>query len=840
MIACATLAIPALAEAGSVPTRGELHGLTDRGPIPLPLIKTKVLGHISGALASVKMRQTFHNPNVKPLEAIYVFPLPDNASIHGVTVTVGERVVRGVVRPRSEAVAVYEKAKKEGKLSALLEQERPNIFTQTVANILPKSKVVVDIEYDVQLEYQDGYYEFAYPMVVGARYIPGAFDGKVPIGFGTHPDTDQVPDASRITPPVKRSGRTIDLAITIDPGALTREIFSPTHKIIASAAPEHGPHALRVSLAKQREIPNKDFVVRYRLAADKPSMSAVSHRDSRGGFVSLRFVPPSRDNSADATPRELAFVIDASGSGAGKPLAMVKQAIKRALRDLDPADTFEIITFSNGLKRLASAPLPNTEQNVAAALRFVDAIEPGGRSEMMPALRAALVRRAERGRLRILCVASDGHVGNDRPILAEVAQRLGPDSRVFALGLGSAPNRFLLERMVEIGRGSVQYLLPSESAAEQIERFYRRLRAPLLTHIAIDWKGLGVAGVEPRIIPDVYAGEPVEVVGTYTRPARATVEISGRLGGRAVVYKVPVVLTSKSSNPAIARQWARAKVRRLTLDEINRVDREKLITRLGMQFSLMTAYTGLVAVVGDVAVAPGDLRTKMLSVERPEGQDRDGDGVLDEDDTFQGEDDAGIADGDDDEDVDKTEDRKEREDTKIRVGKASEPSEAGSVAPAPGVSADDSVDAESVSVLSRTTGAFGRRYRLTLGAGFGASSETTIAGSFNLGFDRLIGKLAIGLGGNLQLRSGESETAVGAGLLQVSHLDLLGTRVLRLEVTFGAGVSITGERAGLGLSGSLKLLPRRLPVGLQLRYDGALRFDARDLTTVTTGLEIAF
>ena len=819
LIAWVVLALPGVAFAGSIaPTRGQLMARTDRGPVPLPIIKTQVIGHISGALAHVKVRQRFHNPNIKPLEAIYVFPLPEDASVHGIVVTNGKRVVKGVIKPRGEALEVYKKARGDGELVALLEQERPNIFTQSVANILPKTDVVVDIEYDVKVSYADGYYSFAYPMVVGARYIPGQLDGKVPVGHGTHPDTDQVPDASRITPPVKRSGRTIDLAITIDPGARVREITSPTHAITSSAAPERGPHALRVALARADEIPNKDFVVRYRLAGSKPAISALSHADQRGGFFTFRFEPPSRPPPGDVTPRELTFVVDTSGSLAGTPLSQIKSAMRRALGDLGPADTFQIITFSRASRRLASRPLEAGAASVARALQFIDRIEADGRTEMMEVVRAAL-EGGGGGRLRIVCFLTDGYIGDDTRVIAEVGRRLGPDTRVFTVGVGSAPNRYLLERMAEVGRGAAHYILPGESAAAPIEAFYRRIRSPLLTHVAVDWKGLAVRDLSPPAIPDVFAGHPLSVVGRFSRPGSATVEVRGRINGREVVYRVPVKLEQTATNPAIAREWARARVRALALEEARGRDRRDAITRLGLDYSLMTAHTALVAVVGDVAVAPGDLRTLMLPVERPEGMVRDEDGDLT-----------------DDEAPEPSAPPVEADVREERAGKAVD---AGSVVPAP---ADASEESETIVTAGRaTSGILQRRWRLTLGAGIGVSDSDT-AGTLSLGFDRFAGRFAIGTAASLQLRGTEDESVAGSLLLQVSYLDLLGRILapLRLEISAGAGLSITGESAGLGLGGALKLVPRLLPVGLQLRYDGAVRLGEPDITTITGGVEISF
>ena len=613
----------------TAPSNGQLYGLGDRVPVQLPLIKTETSAHITGSVASVTVKQTFRNPNAKPLEAIYVFPLPQNAAVHRMAIHVRGKTISGTIKRRSDAQELYNQAKKAGKTTARLDQERPNIFTQAIANIFPKSNVEVELQFDVQLRFEDGFYAFEFPMLVGQRYIPGDANGKPAVGWGESADTDRVPDASKITPPVappeKRSGRSIQLKVTLDPGAAIRELDSPTHTITSRAVPELGKHARSVELANANEIPNRDFVVRYRLADKRPAMGVLSHMDSRGGFFALRFEPPSKPEANDISAKEMVFVVDTSDSMEGSSIELARAAMRFALANLNPNDTFQIIRSSSSTSKLSSSALPNTPSNRERAMKYVAGLEAGGESEMLAALESALAKNGTRSRLRIVSLLTTGHVGNENEILSAVSKKMGDNTRLFAFGVGSTPNRYLLERMVEVGRGSAQYMLPNEPADAQVATFYKRLHSPVLTHIEIDWKGLVVEELRPARIPDLFVGQPLSLVGRFARPGSAKIEVRGKMGSRRVVYEVPVSLERKSDDSAaIARVWARAKVRDLEVRSLRGASLAEEITQVGLSFGLVTRHTSFVAVAQDKKIAPGSLRTLMVPVDSPADATRAG------------------------------------------------------------------------------------------------------------------------------------------------------------------------------------------------------------------------
>src|SRR5712692_6195588 len=437
-------------------TQGQLQALDSSGkPKALcPLKHTNAKAEISGFLSRVVVTQEFENPFAEKIEAVYTFPLPQNAAVDDMTMIVGDRTVRGKILRREEAEAVYEAAKTNGQTASLLNQERPNIFTQSVANILPGEQIKITISYVETLKYEDGAYEFVFPMVVGPRYIPGSATGpRVGAkGNGFAPNTDRVPDASRITPqPVPegmRVGHDISLDVTLDAGVPIDGLSSKTHEVNVERSDDH---RARVTLKDQAAIPNKDFILRYDVAGKKIEDALLLHASDKGGYFTLILQPPLRVTAEDVTPKELVFVLDTSGSMYGFPIDKAKETMKLALDNLYPSDTFNLITFSGDEHILFPAPVPATKENLAKAQAFLESRQGGGGTEMMKAIKASMDPSDASDHVRIVCFMTDGYVGNDIEIIGEVQKH--PNARVFAFGIGGSVNRFLLDGMAKYGRG---------------------------------------------------------------------------------------------------------------------------------------------------------------------------------------------------------------------------------------------------------------------------------------------------------------------------------------------------------------------------------------------------
>lgn len=593
-----------------------------------PLKHTDVKAEISGFLSRVVVTQQFENNFDEKIEAVYIFPLPQNAAVDDMTMTVGDRVIRGKILPREEAQAVYEGAKSRGQVASLLDQERPNIFTQSIANILPGEQIKITISYVETLRYEDGAYEFVFPMVVGPRYIPGAPIG-VSMAYGFDPHTNRVPDASRISPQPAaagtRSGHDISLEVTLDAGLIVDSLDSKTHQVDVERP---SPTRARLKLKKGATIPNKDFILRYDVSGRTIQDALITHRSDKGGFFTLILQPPDRVAVDDVTPKELVFVLDTSGSMAGFPIEKAKETMKLALDSLYPSDTFNLITFAGDTNILFPQPVPATKANLRKAQAFLSSTSGAGGTEMMTAIKAALEPSDDQSHVRIVCFMTDGFVGNDFGILGEVQKHR--NARVFAFGIGSSVNRFLLDRLAEAGRGEVEYVGLNDDGSAAAKRFHQRIRNPLLTDISIEWNDLPVTDIYPQRLPDLFGAKPVVVTGRFTAPASGTIRLKGKMGGNDFTREIPVTLPETMAlHDVLAPLWARARVEDLTGQDFfgaqtgkMRPDLKSTITQLGMEFRLMTQFTSFVAVEEMMVTDGGQLRRIDVPVDVPEGVDR--------------------------------------------------------------------------------------------------------------------------------------------------------------------------------------------------------------------------
>jgi len=639
MSAAAVMGLASLRSSGGVVeaqngvTQGQLQVLDPSGnPKALcPLKHTSAKAEISGFLSRVVVTQEFENPFDEKIEAVYTFPLPQNAAVDDMTMVVGDRTVRGKILRREEAEAVYEAAKTNGQTASLLNQERPNIFTQSVANILPGEQIKITISYVETLKYEDGAYEFVFPMVVGPRYIPGSAAGA-PVnakGNGFASDTDRVPDGSRITPqPVPegmRVGHDISLEVTLDAGVPIDGMSAKTHEVNVQRPDDH---RARITLKDQEAIPNKDFILRYEVAGKKIEDALLTHSSDKGGYFTLILQPPLRVTAEDVTPKELVFVLDTSGSMSGFPIDKAKETMKLALDSLYPSDTFNLITFSGDEHILFPAPVRATKENLAKAQAFLESRQGSGGTEMMKAIKASMDPSDASDHVRIVCFMTDGYVGNDMEIIGEIQRH--PNARVFAFGIGSNVNRFLLDGMAKYGRGEVEYVALNDDGSAAARRFHERVRNPLLTDISVDWNGLPVADVYPKQIPDLFGAKPVILSGRYTGMGKGTIRLKGKMSGVDFVREIPVDFSSsQSQNEVLSTLWARTRVDDLMSQDfkgaqqgVMKDDVKQAVIQLGLDYRLMTQFTSFVAVEEMIVTDGGQPRRIDVPVEVPEGVNR--------------------------------------------------------------------------------------------------------------------------------------------------------------------------------------------------------------------------
>ena len=594
------------------PDAGSLQVVNKQGKptAACPLKHTDVKAEISGFLSRVTLTQEFTNPFPDKIEAVYTFPLPQSAAVDDMTMIIGERKVKGKIMRRQEAQAAYENAKQMGQVASLLDQERPNIFTQSVANIMAGQEIRITISYVETLKYEAGGYEWLFPMVVGERYIP---------------NSDQAFDSSRISPPrAERAGHDVSLEIQLDAGVPIQSLNSETHE---TEVERTGDNRAVVRLKDQATIPNKDFVLKYQVAGEAITDAILAHRTDRGGFFTLILQPPQRVSPEDVMPKELVFVLDTSGSMFGFPLTKAKETLLLALDNLYPHDTFNLITFAGETKILFPEPVPATPENLHKAKKLLASVGSDGGTEMMTAIKAALEPSDSQQHLRIVCFMTDGLVGNDDEILAEVQKHA--NARVFAMGFSDAPNRYLLDKMAQYGRGEVDYISEKRDTSAVAQRFQNRIRNPLLTDISIDWSGLPVSDVYPQRIPDVFSAKPVILSGRYSSGGRATIKLKGRMAGEEFVREVPIELPeNEPAHDVLATLWARRRIDALMdeytgspqTDEAAKNQQQEQITQLGLDFRLMTQFTSFVAIDDSIFTGGPPAQTVAVPVETLTGQ----------------------------------------------------------------------------------------------------------------------------------------------------------------------------------------------------------------------------
>jgi Ca-activated chloride channel family protein len=596
-----------------------------------PTVETEVAIEVSGVIARTRLTQVFHNPGSEFVEGLYVFPLPEKAAVDHLWMRIGERAIEGVIQEKEKARQTYEKAKVEGKKAALVEQQRPNLFTNSVTHIGPGEQVRITIEYQQTLVYDNGEYRLRFPLAVTPRYIPaGAGDAM--------PDEPKALEAASVDGPVqlpayavdKRGGlvNPVDIVVMIDAGVAIAGIESSYHETSVSKA---AGHKTAISLTKAQEAADRDFELKWRLANGAAPQAAVFKQkvaDTEYGLIMVVPPQPTAEERAafQRIPRETLIIVDTSGSMQGASMEQAKQSVAFALDTLTERDRFNVIEFNSVTKPMWPASLPATRANVAQAKQWVGQLKAGGGTEMAPALAFAFKAPTTPGVLRQVIFMTDGGVGNEEELFKLISSRLG-EARLFTVGIGSAPNAHFMTKAAQFGRGSFTYVGDVKEVNEKMTQLFARIEAPVLRDVSIRWADGSPVATFPARVPDLYLGEPIVVCAAAPNFAR-TVIVSGLRGDQPW----SVALTPAANESAgVGALWARARIAEL-MDEISRTGNpewlSKDIVKVALEHHLVSAYTSLVAV--DVLPSnDGTVKTALVKASPP----RSGDGTLPQTDT---------------------------------------------------------------------------------------------------------------------------------------------------------------------------------------------------------------
>jgi Ca-activated chloride channel family protein len=564
--------------------------------VPAPAQSTEVEIAVRGLVVEATVWQSFHNPGEEWLEGVYVFPLPQNAAVHAMRLEIGQRVIEGQIKEKEAARKVYQQAKKEGRKASLVEQERPNVFTTSVANIGPGEGVAVRISYQQILEYDSGRFELRFPMVVGTRYIPGSpIVAKATAGTGWAFDTDQVEDASRVTPPVLHPNQgavnPVRLEVSLDAGMPLERLNCPSH---AAEIKKNADDVHRIVL--DRVPADRDFVLEWTPAIGSEPKATVFTEELDGFYYVLAMLMPPDDTFTETVrlPREVIFIVDTSGSMGGTSIIQARDALILALEQLAPEDYFNIIEFDSNFTALHRHSLPAMPAAIDQAKQWVAGLQADGGTEMMGPLLAALEDTEEHTPLRQVVFITDGCVGNEDALFDAIHEEIGR-SRLFTIGIGSAPNSHFMERAASFGRGDFTHIGTPSEVSLRMGEFFAKLENPILADIKLQWPDPD-AETWPEQVPDLYAGRPVVVtarLGTVHGELLAT-------GVRATEsWEARTVLSVGAARAGVNRLWARRKIASIMGRRTRGVPEDEVRTQvveIALAHHLVSKYTSLVAV----------------------------------------------------------------------------------------------------------------------------------------------------------------------------------------------------------------------------------------------------
>ena len=572
------------------------------------LMRTDVGIEVAGMIARASVKQRFQNTGDVWVEGVYVFPLPENAAVDHFRLRIGDRLIEGQIQEKQQARLSYESAKSDGKHVGLIEQQRANVFTTSIANIAPQAEIQVEIEYQQTLEYRDGSYRLRFPMVVGPRYQAATNPAK---GRDNHTDVATDLAATPVNP--------LNLAVMLDAGVALDDLSSSYHSIEIEPTDRN---RYRIELASDHTYADRDFELVWRPERDQQPQTAVfieRHQDAR--YLMLSILPPSLQAlGQQQVPRDLIFVLDVSGSMAGASIRQARAALSGALDRLKPGDRFNLIWFSDFSERLYPEAKPASAENIAHARTVIDSLEADGGTVMQPALALALIEQPQPARVRQIIFLTDGNVDNEDELFTAIRDQLG-DNRLFTIGIGSAPNSYFMSKAARAGRGTFTYIGDTAEVQRKIETLLQKLESPALIDIELNVQGQEIE-MFPERIPDLYLGEPLTVF-IRAKHIGDAITVQGAYGQS--IWQQSVALTETVESAGIRTAWARHKLESLLEQHHDasvlsaRQTLKEQIVQTSIDHHILSRFTSLVAVDVTPVNSSGQIYTDRLKTNLPHG-----------------------------------------------------------------------------------------------------------------------------------------------------------------------------------------------------------------------------
>ncbi|MCP3852297.1 MAG: marine proteobacterial sortase target protein [Gammaproteobacteria bacterium] len=599
---------------------------------PALLLKTKMDFKVSGLVALVKVQQHFKNTSEQWVEGRYVFPLPEDSAVNKMRIKIGDRLIEGEIKEKQEAKAIYQKAKINGQKASLVEQERPNMFTNSIAHIAPGDEIIVEIQYLQTIHYDQNKFSLRFPMTITPRYIPGKVLrsqlGEQTLtmnqGNGWAMNTDQVPDAQRITPPMISVPQDSiqEESPMVNPIEITGSIdmAMPLKKLISSFHPidiNQNKHQYTLVLSTKEVTMDRDFILEWSpILGQEPQAALFSESKKHtietndnniepnnttgqepmlqeDNHIMLMMMPPKLLPLEEHLPKEMIYIIDTSGSMGGTSIRQARESLSFALNRLSENDRFNIIEFNSQTNKLFSQSVKADKNNILYAQQQVSELKAGGGTEMASALMAALENIKLDGYLRQVVFITDGSVGNETQLFAIIHEHLR-EARLFTIGIGSAPNSYFMRKSAQFGRGTFTYIASVNEVQQKMSDLFKKLESPVLSHLKIIWpQG---SDVYPKRIPDLYMGEPL-LVTAQVPELKGEVIIEGQT--QQGVWRRKIELTHGKQHEGISTLWARSKIGSLMDEQIQGAPKDLIkpqVIDLALRHQLMSKYTSFIAV----------------------------------------------------------------------------------------------------------------------------------------------------------------------------------------------------------------------------------------------------
>lgn len=563
-----------------------------------PLKDTNVVTNINGVIAETYVTQTYANEGESPINAKYVFPASTKVTVHGMKMEIGNEVITAKIKEREEAKQDFEEAKQEGKSASLLEEQRSNVFTMDLANVMPGDTVKIELHYTEVISSTDGSYEFVFPTVVGPRYPSERADQD----SSTEEWVESAYLKEGSTPP-----GTYNITVNLSTGVPITDLSSKSHDIKVE---KENDSTAKVTLTNSDEFAgNRDYILNYKMTGERVNSGLMLNSGEEENFFMLTIQPPQRVKPEEILPREYIFILDVSGSMTGYPIDTAKDLIRNLVTGLKKTDTFNLILFSDNFYQLSPESLSATEEHINAAVNLIDQESGGGGTELLPALKSALAIPKNDDISRSVVVITDGYLSGEKEIFDLIDKNLSTTS-FFSFGIGSAVNRFLIDGIAKVGLGESFVVTEDSEAASTADRFRTYIKSPILTDISVDYEGFDVYDVEPGNLPTLFAQKPIVLFGKWRGEPAGIIKISGKSGSQDYTQEIPVSQIKPLENTnAIPYLWARTKVENLVDYGFHGEDEEavkKEVTELGLKYSMMTPYTSFIAVTETICNNTGE------------------------------------------------------------------------------------------------------------------------------------------------------------------------------------------------------------------------------------------